>query len=72
MRTDEEIDFIETQIPVLAQGAVQKAYVDTLSKGISVLESIDGKIYQIDPDGKKTFVKDVSPSVKVKRKMKIK
>jgi hypothetical protein len=38
---DIEIDNLEAHIPLLAKAAMEKAYLDTLSAGNSVLEIID-------------------------------
>ena len=64
MKTDKELDFLEGQIPILALGAAQKAYVDTLSEGNSVLESINGELFKIYPDGRKEFVKKIDHDIK--------
>ncbi len=64
MRTEKEIDNLEKHIPELAEIAFKKAYFDTLSHGDSVLESIDNKIYEVFPNGTKTFIKDIIPNLK--------
>ena len=71
MRTDKEIDFLEKYIPELAECAMKKAYYNTSCNGIPVLESKGNKIIKTYPDGREEFVKNVSPSVKVSKKMKI-
>ena len=71
MRTDKEIDFLEKQIPELAECSVKMAYYNTLSSGISVLESKGDKIIRTYPDGREEFVKNVSSPVKVNKKLKI-
>ena len=71
MRTDKEIDFLEKHIPDLAEGSVKKAYYNTLSGGIPVLETKGDKIIKTYPDGREEFVKNISPPVKVNKKMKI-
>ncbi len=65
MKTDKELDFLESYIPKLAKNATQKAYLDALSGGSSVLEVIDGKIYKTFPDGTRTFVKKTGERVRV-------
>ena len=65
MRTQKEIDFLEGYIPELANSAVKQAFLDTLARGNSVLETIDNKMYEIFPDGKKVFIKEVSKNVKI-------
>ena len=65
MRTESEIDFLESYIPDLAESAVKKAYLDALSSGYSVLISLDGAIYEIFPDGKKVFIKKIEKNTEI-------
>ena len=65
MRTQKELDFLENYIPELANSAVRQAYLDTLARGESVLESIDNKLYEIFPNGKKVFIKEISQNIKI-------
>ena len=62
---DSELDNLEKFIPLLAQGAVTKAYFDVLSSGNSVLEVIDSAVYEVFADGSKKKVKDVAPYIEV-------
>lgn len=65
MRTEKELDFLEEMIPTLANSATHKAYLDALSSGRSVIEAIDGSIYEIFPDGSKKFIKSIEKDVEV-------
>lgn len=58
-------DFQEQQIPELSVSAVTVAYWNTLVAGQSVLESEDGTILEIFPDGTRREVKRIPPGVKV-------
>ena len=69
---DIELDNLEKLIPLLAKGAMEKAYLDALSSGNSVLEVIDNAIYEVFADGSKKKIKDVAPYVKVDINKKIK
>lgn len=69
---DSELDNLEELIPLLAKGAVQKAYLDALASGNSVLEVINGAIYEVFADGSKKKIKDVAPYIKVDISKKIK
>ena len=69
MRTEKELDFLESYIPKLANSAVQKAYLDTLSLGNSVLETVNNKLYEIFPDGTKKFIKDMPSDIKIDKKV---
>ncbi len=62
---DAELDNLEAFIPLLAKGAMQKAYLDTLASGDSVLEVINDTIYEVFADGTKCKIKDVAPSLHV-------
>ena len=71
---DKEIENLEQMIPLLAKGAMRKAYLDALSSGNSVLEVIDSSIYEVFADGSKHKIKDVLPHIKVdiSKKLKLK
>ena len=68
MVTDKEIDYLEKHIPELANSAVKKAYLDTLSKGLSVVEEIDGKLVKIFPDGKQVIIKELEKNIEINEK----
>ncbi len=65
MRTEKELNYLETLIPKLAENATKKAYLDALSSGNSVTEIVDGKLVSTAPDGTRTFIKEAKPMVKV-------
>ena len=69
MKTAQELDFLESYIPELANSAVRKAYLDALSSGNSVTEVIQDKIYEIFPDGSKKYIKDIEPAIKIEKKV---
>ena len=69
MRTQKELDFLESHIPSLANSATRKAYLDTLASGLSVTKVIKNKIYEVFPDGTKRFIKDIKPSIKLNKKV---
>jgi hypothetical protein len=54
---DENIDFLETQIPDLAELAFQQAYWHNLSSGNTVTVLENDEIVEISPDGKKKVIK---------------
>jgi hypothetical protein len=68
---DTELDNLEKFIPLLAKGAMQKAYLDTLASGDSVFEVIGNTIYEVFADGTKTKIKDIAPSLHVEINSKI-
>ena len=71
MKSEKELDFLESYIPLLANSAVKKAYLDSLSSGNSVLEVIDSKIYEIFPDGSKKLIKSIEADIKIEADKKI-
>ena len=62
---DTELDNLEKLIPSLAKGAVKKAYLDALSSGNSVLEVINGVLYEVFANGDKKKIKDLPPTIEV-------
>ncbi len=69
--SDEAIDFLEEQIPELAEIALKQAYWQVLASGHSVLQAEDGALYRVFPDGKREFVKKLEPKVPVTQGKKI-
>ena len=62
MTTPEQtMRFLEEHIPELAESAVTQAYWQALASGSSVLESDNGVIYEVFPDGTRKFVKTTTP-----------
>ena len=57
--SEENIDFLENQIPELAELALQQAYWQTLSSGnvVTVLEN--NEIIEISPDGKRQVIRTI-------------
>ena len=57
--SEENIDFLENQIPELAELALQQAYWQTLSSGniVTVLEN--NEIIEISPDGKRRVLRAI-------------
>jgi len=58
-----ELNYLENYIPAMASATLQKAYLDTLSNGNSVLEVINNVLYEVFADGTKVKVKDIEPSM---------
>lgn len=61
----DDIEFLEEHIPELAEAAVTQAYWQTLASGSSVLESDNGVIYEVFPDGTRKAVKTIEPPIPV-------
>jgi hypothetical protein len=62
---DAKIDYLEQAIPELAGAAVTQAYYASLAAGNDVMVVENGAIYEVSPDGSRTYVKAVEPSVRV-------
>lgn len=60
---------LESHILEFANCAIKKAYLDTLSAGLSIRKVIEDKIYEIFHDGTKKFIKDIKPSIKIDKKI---
>ena len=59
--SEKTMRFLEEHIPELAQSAVTQAYWQALASGSSVLESDNGAIYEVFPDGTRELVKTTTP-----------
>lgn len=64
---DEEkhISDLELQFPLLSGVAFTAARQQTLASGQSVLQSEQGAIYEVFPDGTRRRVKEIEPSTPV-------
>ncbi len=58
--SEKSIQFLVEHIPELAQSAVTQAYWQALASGNSVLQSENGVIYEVFPDGTRTIVKEIA------------
>lgn len=63
--SEKSMQFLEEHIPELAQSAVTQAYWQALASGNSVLQSDNGVIYEVFPDGTRTLIKTVTPPTAV-------
>ena len=57
--SEENIDFLENQIPELAELALQQAYWQTLSSGNVVTVIENNEIIEISPDGKRRVLRAI-------------
>ena len=69
MHTDQELDFLEHQIPILAEMAMQQAYWQTLTSGDKVMIAENGFLIEVSPDGSRRVVKEIGKPVKVTKRM---
>lgn len=61
------IQFLEQQIPEMAEAATRQAFWDTLTSGNSVTISENGEIKEIFPDGTVKFIKKTAPLINVEK-----
>lgn len=63
--SEESISLLEAQVPLLSGVAFAKAREEALASGLSVLQSENGVIFEVFPDGRKIRIKDVAPPTPV-------
>jgi len=59
--SDQDIQKLESQFPAISGSAFAKAREKVLKSGQSVLQSENGCIYEVFPDGQRRFVKEIEP-----------
>ena len=62
---EKHIRELETQFPLLSDSVFSTARQQTLASGQSVLQSEQGAIYEVFPDGTRRRVKEIEPSTPV-------
>lgn len=65
MVDEQRIRNLEDQFPLASAAAFAEARARVLASGQSILESEDGAIYRVFPDGRKEFVKEIEPPTQV-------
>ena len=58
---DNNIELLESQFPAVSGSAFAAAREQILASGQSVLQSEQGFIYEVFPDGKRVLVKKIAP-----------
>ena len=66
--TDQELDFLEQQIPILAETAMKQAYWQTLTSGNSVMIAENGFLVEVSPDGSRKVVKEIGKPIRVTKR----
>jgi hypothetical protein len=59
--SDQDIQLLESQFPAVSGSAFAAAREQALAAGQSVLESKQGVIYEVFPDGQRRRVKEIDP-----------
>jgi hypothetical protein len=62
--SDQDIQRLESQFPTVSGSAFAAARARVLASGQSVLQSQDGVIFEVFPDGRKLAVKQIEPPVR--------
>jgi hypothetical protein len=63
--SDQDIQKLESKFPAVSGSAFADARAETLASGQSVLQSEQGVIYEVFPDGTRRRVKDIEPPTPV-------
>jgi hypothetical protein len=59
MLNEKELDYLEQQIPILADAAFKIAFWQTLASGDKVLIAENGQLIEISPDGSRKVMKEI-------------
>ncbi|WP_394990712.1 hypothetical protein [Emticicia sp.] len=65
MLNEQELNYLEQQIPILAETATKQAYWQTLASGDKVMIAEDGKLIEVSPDGSRKIIKEIEKPMKV-------
>ena len=63
--SDQDIQKLESQFPAISGSAFAAARERVLASGQSVLQSDNGVIYEVFPDGRRVTVKTIEPPSQV-------
>ena len=62
---ENNVEVLESQFPAVSGSAFAAAREQVLASGQSVLQSEDGFIYEVFPDGRRVRVKQIEPPIPV-------
>jgi hypothetical protein len=68
---ENNIETLENQFPPLSGVAFDAARRQTLKSGLKILQSENGVIYEVSPDGSRRRVKEIEPPTQVESGRKI-
>ena len=63
--SDDLVSRLEDKIPVMAEGAINTAYINGLAAGRSVMEVMNGMLVETTADGKHKVIRVAKPKHKV-------
>ncbi len=65
MLSEQELDYLEQQIPILAETATKQAYWQTLASGDKVMIAKDGQLIEVSPNGTRRIIREIDKPVRV-------
>ncbi|WP_431033405.1 hypothetical protein [Pseudomonas yamanorum] len=63
--SDDLVSRLEDKIPIMAEGAINTAYINALAGGSSVMEVVNGMLVETTADGKHKVIRVAKPKHKV-------
>lgn len=63
--SDDLVSRLEDKIPVMAEGAINTAYINALAAGRIVMEVVNGMLVETTADGKQKVIRVAKPKHKV-------
>ena len=63
--SDDLVSRLEDKIPVMAEGAINTAYINALAAGRSVMEVMNGMLVETTADGQHKVIRVAKPKHKV-------
>lgn len=63
--SDQDIQQLESRFPAVSGSAFAAAREQALAAGQSVMESKQGVIYEVFPDGSRRHVKEIAPPIQI-------
>jgi len=67
IKQEKTLSYLESHIPEMAASAVTQAYWQALASGNTVLESQNGSLYEVSPDGSRKKLKNIAAPTTVVR-----
>ena len=67
--TEKELNYLEQQIPIVAETATKQAYWQTLAAGDNVMIAENGQLIEVFPDGTRKFFKEIGKPVKMTKRL---
>jgi hypothetical protein len=64
---EKRFDQLEREFPASAGNAFASARARALAAGHGVVEALDGALYEVLPDGTRTFLKKIKPPVPARK-----